>query len=172
MALLQVWLSLILLHASLSAAFPYPNATRPLSDRDVSISGNRYYPQTPTRNPTCSQSDYEKIDCPAPSICYHQRGGAPACCPPDTNCDPPWMRDPSPPIQTPMPSQSGSNSESNQANGSENAGVGVSGSSRAENHNSNNFNVSVRNGGTAMFKSKFAGLLSIPVLTVAVLIML
>ncbi|EFQ99269.1 hypothetical protein MGYG_02282 [Nannizzia gypsea CBS 118893] len=172
MALLQGWLHLLLLQAGLSAAFPYPNTTLPLSDRDVSIGGNRYYSQTQARDPTCNHSDYDKIDCPAPSICYHQRGGVPACCPPDTNCDPPWVRDPSPPAQAPTPSQSESNSESNQANGSGNSGVGVSGSSRAENHNSNNFNVSVRNAGATISRSKHAGLLSIPLLTVAVLIML
>lgn len=170
MALFQGWLYLLLLQASLSAAFPYPNTTLPLFDRDVSINGNRYYPQTHTRDPTCNHSDYDKIDCPAPSVCYHQRGGAPACCPPDTNCDPPWIRDPPPP--SPTPSQPGSTSESNQANGSGNSGVGVSGSSRAENHNSNNFSVSVRNDGTTLFRSKFLGLLSIPLLAVAALITL
>ncbi|EEQ31509.1 uncharacterized protein MCYG_04328 [Microsporum canis CBS 113480] len=181
MEFLQGCLYLFLLQATVSAAFPYLNASQPLSYRDILINGNQYHPQAPARDPTCNHSDYEKIDCPAPSICYHQRGGAPACCPPDTNCDPPWIRDPLGPALGPSPSQPGapaaqspadSTSQSNQANGSGNAGVGVSGSSRAENHNSNNFNVSVKNIGTSVLKKSLGGLWSVPFLAVTVLAIL
>ncbi|KAK2819985.1 hypothetical protein FQN49_007833, partial [Arthroderma sp. PD_2] len=164
MELLQRCLYLFLLHAAFAAAFPPFNVSRPLSDRDISINGNQYHPptqsqpQTNSGNPTCNHSDYEKIHCPAPSICYHQRGGAPACCPPDTNCDPPWMRDPAPPAPAPSQpgvpaTQTGASTDptppSDQANGSGNSGVGVGGSSRAENHN--NFNVNVKNLGARGF---------------------
>ncbi|KAF3480532.1 uncharacterized protein GIQ15_05879 [Arthroderma uncinatum] len=184
MELLQRFAYLILLHVTFAAASPYTNVSQPLSDRDISINGNQYHspaqPNNPARDPTCNHSDYEKIYCPAPSICYHQRGGAPACCPPDTNCDPPWMRD-TPPGPSPSqpgapatqpPSSADPTPRSDQANGSGNSGVGVGGSSRAENNNSNNLNVNVKNFGPKVFSRNAGLVLSVSLLAVGALVIL